>query len=164
MKALKNIFLVPFLLAGILSFGQSTPNITDPRLDFKLPAQGGDSLQLSSLKGKVFVLDFWASWCAPCRVANKWMVKLYSKYKDKGFEILSVSIDDNEKEWKRAMKADKLTWLQVNDDGGWKSSTAKKWQIMSIPFSFLIDKNGNIVAYDLEKEELENKIRELLEL
>ncbi len=164
MKALKYTFVVPFLLACIFAIGQTTPNITDPRLDFKLPAQNGDSIQLSSLKGKVFVLDFWASWCAPCRVANKGMVKLYSKYKDKGLEILSVSIDDNEKDWKRAMKADKLTWLQVNDDGGWNSATAKKWQIMSIPFSFLIDKNGNIIAYDLEKDELENKVRELLGL
>jgi thiol-disulfide isomerase/thioredoxin len=164
MKTLKIIFFVPFLFTAIFSLGQNNVNITDPRLDFKLPTQNGDSLQLSSLKGKVFVLDFWASWCGPCRVANKSMVKLYSKYKDKGFEILSVSIDDNSKDWKHAMKADKLTWLQVNDDGGWTSSTATKWQINSIPFTFVVDKNGNIVAYDLDKQELENKIRELLGL
>ena len=149
---------------AVAAHAQQTLNITDSRLDFKLPSQNGDSIQLSSLKGKVFVIDFWASWCAPCRMANKWMVKLYSKYKDKGFEILSVSIDENDKDWKRAMKADKLNWLQVNDDGGWNSRTATRWQINSIPFSFLVDKSGNIVAYDLDKEQLENKIRELLGL
>src|SRR5215831_9753520 len=156
MKPLKIIFFVPFLFSAISIFAQNTVNIADPRLDFKLPTQNGDSLQLSSLKWKVFVLDFWASWCGPCRQANKSMVKLYSKYKDKGFEILSVSIDDNSKDWKHAMKADKLTWLQVNDDGGWNSSTATKWQIVQIPFTFLVDKSGNIVAYDLDKSELES--------
>jgi len=116
------------------------------------------------MKGKVFLLDFWASWCVPCRFSNKQLVKLYGKYKEKGFEIVSVSLDDNTKAWKTAMKKDKITWLQVNDDKGWDAPSAAKWQIEAIPTSFLIDKDGNVVAINLEKQDLENKIRELLRL
>jgi peroxiredoxin len=164
MKTLKNIFLFLCLASGIAASAQAEPNITDPRLDFKLPASTGDSIQLSSMKGKVFLLDFWASWCVPCRFSNKELVKIYTKYKENGFEILSVSLDDKKKSWERAMKKDKLTWLQLNDDGGQNALSAIKWQVRAIPSSFLIDKNGNVVGYDLEKQELENKIRELLGL
>jgi peroxiredoxin len=164
MKTLKNIFLFSCLFISISSAAQDIPNITDPRLDFKLPGVNGDSVQLSSMKGKVFLLDFWASWCVPCRSSNKQLVKLYSEYKDKGFEILSVSLDDKKKSWERAMKKDKLTWLQLNDPNGPAGISAAKWQVYAIPSSFLIDKNGNVVAVDLENQELENKIRELLGL
>src|SRR5215468_5487663 len=97
-------FLVAFIV--VLSFsakGQIQPNITDSRLDFSLPGLKGDSIRLSSMKGKVFLLDFWASWCVPCRYSNKQLVKLYSKYKDNGFEILSVSLDESQKDWKKAV-------------------------------------------------------------
>jgi len=164
MLNLKNIFLSCFLLITVSSRSQVVPNITDPRLDFALPGVNGDSIRLSSMKGKVFLLDFWASWCVPCRFSNKQLVKLYGKYKEKGFEIVSVSLDDNTKAWKTAMKKDKITWLQVNDDKGWDAPSAAKWQIEAIPTSFLIDKDGNVVAINLEKQDLENKIRELLRL
>ena len=164
MLNLKNIFLSCFLMITVSSRAQVIPNITDPRLDFALPGVNGDSIRLSSMKGKVFLLDFWASWCVPCRFSNKQLVKLYSKYKEKGFEIVSVSLDDNTKAWKTAMKKDKITWLQVNDDKGWDAQSAAKWQIEAIPTSFLIDKDGNVVAINLEKQDLENRIRELLRL
>src|SRR5262245_27801585 len=77
------------------------PNITDHRLDFTVADLKGDSIKLSSLKGKVFLLDFWASWCGPCRYSNKNLVKLYSKYKEKGLEILSVSLDEERTDWKK---------------------------------------------------------------
>jgi len=89
---------------------------------------------------------------------------LYSKYKDNGFEILGVSLDDNRNEWKKAVNKDKITWLQINDNGGWSAISAAKWNINAIPASFLIDKEGNVVAFDPEKQELENKIRQLLRL
>jgi len=116
------------------------------------------------MKGKVFLLDFWASWCVPCRFSNKQLVKLYARYKDKGFEILGVSLDDNKNAWKKAVSKDKISWLQINDNGGWDALTAIKWNINAIPASFLIDKDGNVVAFDPEKQELENKIRQLLGL
>jgi thiol-disulfide isomerase/thioredoxin len=164
MLNLKNIFFSCFIAIAISSKAQQIPNITDSRLDFSLPDVNGSSFQLSSMKGKVFLLDFWASWCGPCRFSNKQLVKLYSKYKDKGFEIVSVSLDENEKAWKMAAKKDKIAWLQVNDDKGVQATSAAKWQVDAIPASFLVDKDGNVVAINLEKQELENKIRELLRL
>jgi peroxiredoxin len=164
MIRLKNFLVFCFLMVAVSVEAQVTPNITDPRLDFSLPALKGDSIRLSSMKGKVFLLDFWASWCVPCRFNNKNLVKLYSKYKDKGFEILGVSLDDNKKAWQRAVGKDKLTWPQINDSKGWDAMSAAKWQVDAIPASFLIDKDGNVVAINVEKQELENKIRQLLGL
>lgn len=165
MKILKTYFLSTCLaLITFSARAQVTPNITDSRLDFILADAKGDSIRLSSLKGKVLLLDFWASWCTPCRFSNKNLTKLYSKYKDKGFEILGVSLDDNGNAWRRAMSKDKISWLQIRDPGGWDAISAAKWQVDAIPASFLIDKNGNVVAINAEKQELESKIRQLLGL
>jgi len=161
---LKNFLVFCFVLIAISSKAQQQPNITDSRLDFSLPDMKGDSLRLSSMRGKVFLLDFWASWCVPCRFSNKDLVKLYARYKDKGFEILGVSLDDNKNAWKRAVTRDRISWLQVNDLKGWDALSAAKWQVDAIPASFLIDKDGNVVAINAEKQELENKIRQLLGL
>ena len=161
---LKNLFIVCFVTLAVSARAQMQPNIADSRLDFSLPDLKGDSVRLSSMKGKVFLLDFWASWCVPCRFSNKQLVKLYDRYKGKGFEILGVSLDDNRGAWKKAVSKDKITWLQINDNGGWDAISATKWNINAIPASFLIDKDGNVVAFDPEKQELENKIRQLLGL
>jgi peroxiredoxin len=130
--------------------------------DIALPSVNGDTIHLSSLKGKVVLLDFWASWCGPCRYSNKQLVKLYPKYKSKGFEIFSVSIDDDKSKWKNAIKKDKIDWLQVNDAGGWDAQTAVKWNINEIPTSYLIDKKGKLIAMDLEGKELEKTLKDLL--
>lgn len=140
------------------------PNITDHRLDFRIAGIKGDSIQLSSLKGKVLLLDFWASWCGPCRFTNKQLVKLYNKYKDKGLEILSVSLDEKSTDWRKAVTKDKMVWMQGIDTGGWDAGSAIKWQIDALPSSFLVNKEGNVVAINLEKDELEKKIKELLGL
>jgi thiol-disulfide isomerase/thioredoxin len=164
MISLKNFLVFVFLVFAFASKAQVQPNITDSRLDFSLPDLKGDSLRLSSMKGKVFLLDFWASWCVPCRYSNKNLVKLYAKYRDKGFEIVGVSLDNKTNDWKKAVSKDKITWVQINDAGGWDARSAAKWQVDAIPASFLIDKDGNVVAINAEKEELENKIRQLLGL
>jgi glutathione peroxidase-family protein len=161
---IKNTLIASFVMIAASAKGQLQPNIEDSRLDFSLPSLKGDSIRLSSMKGKVFLLDFWASWCVPCRYSNKQLVKLYSKYKDKGFEILGVSLDEKRNEWKKAVSKDKITWLQINDDGGWNAISAAKWNINAIPASFLIDKDGNVVAFDPEKQDLEIKIKQLLGL
>lgn len=128
-----------------------------------LPSVNGDTIRLSSLKGKVVLLDFWASWCGPCRVSNKNMVKLYAKYKASGFEILGVSLDDEKSKWKNAIKQDKVTWLQVNDAGGWDAKIAQAWEINAIPTSYLIDKEGRLLAMDLEGKDLEKALKYLLD-
>jgi len=164
MIRLKNFLVFCFVIIVVTTRAQEQPNITDSRLDFSLPDMKGDSLRLSSMKGKVFLLDFWASWCGPCRYSNKNLVKLYSKYKKKGFEILSVSLDDDVYAWKRAVNQDRISWLQINDSKGWSATSAARWQVDAIPASFLIDKDGNVVAINAEKKELESKIRQLLGL
>src|SRR5262249_28941016 len=99
----RNILIASFVVIAVSAKGQMQPNIADSRLDFSLPSLEGDSIRLSSMKGKVFLLDFWASWCVPCRYSNKQLVKLYSKYKDNGFEILGVSLDEKRNEWRKAL-------------------------------------------------------------
>ena len=141
---------------------EAQPSYGRPAQEIELPTLKGDSLRLSALKGKVVLLDFWASWCGPCRASNHSLVKLYEKYKNKGFEIFSVSIDESRKEWERAIKRDRITWLQVNDNKGWYGKTPTSWNIYEIPTSFLIDKDGRLVAMDLEGKELEAMLKDLL--
>lgn len=157
----KILFLFLFLIAteGIIAqakYGQNAYEVA-------LPSVNGDTIKLSSLKGKVILLDFWASWCPPCRASNKRLTKLYPKYRDKGFEILGVSIDDDAKDWKRAILKDKISWLQVMDKGGWDSPSAVKWNLNAVPTSYLINKEGMLVAMDLDGKELEKALNDLLE-
>ena len=122
----------------------------------------GQPLALSSLKGKVVLLDFWASWCGPCRQYNPELVAIYKKYKDKGFEIFAVSLDKSAEKWKEAIKTDQLEWLHVSDLKGWASAPAQKYQVTSIPTAILLDKEGKIIARDLKGIYLEKALDELL--
>jgi len=161
-KKITPVFVL--LLAGIFSYGQhEVANITDPRLLIKLPDVKGDSISLASLKGKVVLLDFWASWCLPCRAANKKLVKLYGKYKTQGFEIFSVSVDDERRDWIKAIEKDKITWLQVNDPRNWGAQSALNWGISVLPTTFLINKKGDVVAIDPAEKGLESSIKNLLQ-
>ncbi|HLF45151.1 MAG TPA: TlpA disulfide reductase family protein [Chitinophagaceae bacterium] len=156
------VFIVSMLFFTLAKAQQTIPNIADPRLNFTAQDVNGDSVQLSSFKGKVFLLDFWASWCGPCRVSNRQLIKLYNKYKDKGFEILGVSLDDEKKDWVKAIGKDKVTWPQLISLGGWDAEAAIKWNIEAIPASFLVNQSGDVVAIDPEKNELEKRVKELL--
>ncbi|MFN4314844.1 MAG: TlpA family protein disulfide reductase [Chitinophagaceae bacterium] len=151
-----------FSVSGTVFAQSEIANITDPRLQVRLPDVNGDSISLSSLKGKVVLLDFWASWCLPCRAANKKLVKLYAKYRAQGFEIFGVSVDESKAAWKKAISKDKITWMQVNDDGGNMGKTITDWNVTVIPTSFLINKKGDVVAIDATGRELEELIRKLL--
>lgn len=129
--------------------------------DINLPRPNGELLALSSLQGNYVLIDFWASWCRPCRMENPNVVRVYNKYKDKGFEIYGVSLDQNEGAWKAAIEQDKLTWKHVSDLKYWKSSVVPLYGIKGIPMTVLLDKEGKIIAKNLRGEQLEQKLAEI---
>lgn len=132
--------------------------------DFSQNDVNGKPVQLSSFKGKYVLVDFWASWCGPCRQENPNVVKLFNKYKGKGFTVLGVSLDkpDGKAAWLAAIKSDGLTWTQVSDLKGWSNLAAGLYGVRSIPQNFLIDPQGKIVAKDLRGDDLDSALEKLL--
>jgi len=130
--------------------------------EIKLTDMYGESKKLSSLRGKVVLVDFWASWCGPCRRENPKVVALYKKYKARGFEIFGVSLDDNKDRWLQAIGADNLTWTHVSELKKWDSEVVRTYRISAIPFSVLIDRNGKVIDKGLTSEEIDKKLQEIL--
>lgn len=124
--------------------------------------QAGKPLKLSDLRGKYVLIDFWASWCGPCRKVNPELVKLYQKFKSPAFEILGVSLDENDAKWKEAIEKDQLGWLHVSDLKGWKNEVAEQYGIRAVPQNFLLDPSGKVVAKNLKVDELEAELNKLL--
>ena len=133
-----------------------------PATDFTQKTPKGKEISLSSLKGQVVLVDFWASWCRPCMAAMPELKTMYGKYKSQGFEILGVSLDKDSTRWARTIEIQKLNWLQISDLGSWSNKAAQLYGVRSIPATFLIDKKGNIAAKNLHGTALEMKIEELL--
>jgi peroxiredoxin len=139
-----------------LSVGKVAP-------DFEMASLDGDKVKLSQLRGKYVLLDFWASWCAPCREENPNVVKQYNAFKNKGFTVLGVSLDRDREQWKKAIKDDGLTWTHVSELKHWDSDIVKQYAIEGIPSSFLLDKEGKILAKNLRGEELQQFLTKLLQ-
>ncbi len=138
--------------------------IGKPFVDFRMPGPDGTSIALSDFagKGKVVLIDFWASWCGPCRHEMPNVVKAYQKHKDKGFEIIGVSLDNKREPWLKAIKDLQMTWPQLSDLDGWKSEGAKLYAVNGIPQTILLDGNGIIIAKGLRGDELEKKLNEIM--
>ncbi|MER3464861.1 MAG: alkyl hydroperoxide reductase [Chitinophagaceae bacterium] len=130
--------------------------------DFTLPDTSGKPVALSSFKGKYVLVDFWASWCQPCRMENPNVVKAYNQYKDKNFTVLGVSLDKQKDAWVAAIKQDSLAWTHVSDLQFWNSAVVPLYSIESIPYNVLLDPNGMIIGRGLRGEELDNKLKEVL--
>jgi thiol-disulfide isomerase/thioredoxin len=123
------------------------------------PLKGKKTMKLSDLKGKVVLIDFWASWCGPCRRENPNVVKTYEKYEKDGFTILSVSLDNDKAKWLEAIEKDKLVWpYHVSDLGGWNSKVARMYEVSSVPFTVLLGKDGKIIKTNLRGPALEAEL------
>jgi peroxiredoxin len=130
--------------------------------EIALPDTSGKIFTLSSLRGKYVLIDFWASWCGPCRREMPEVKKIYEKYKNKNFEILGVSLDREKKEWIKAIHEDKLPWKHVSDLKFWDCQAAREYNVQSIPYTVLVDPEGKILAKELRGEELEKKLAEVI--
>jgi len=137
--------------------------IGNPYTDFELPTPDGESLRVSEVhNGNVMLIDFWASWCGPCRRANPEVVDIYSEFKDQGFEILGVSLDKDAASWKKAIEDDNLMWPQISDLEFWNSKGAELYGVPAIPHTVLVDREGTIIAKNLHGDELREAIESLL--
>ena len=142
-------FVQQMAVLKAVQVGQSAPAFTINNLE-------GKPLSLADFKGKFVLLDFWASWCQPCRQENPNVVKVYNKFKNKNFDILGISLDTDKAAWQNAIKADGLTWHHVSELKDFNGETVRKYQVDAIPSSFLINPQGIIVAKNLRGEELDS--------
>lgn len=154
MKFLTTVCCMLLIQAAVIA----QPAVGTKSPDVALPNMTGSQVKLSSFKGKVVLLDFWASWCGPCRRTMPGLKKVYAKYKSKGFEIYAISVDQDAAAWKQAVSQDATPWTHVLDSQG---NVATQWNVRYIPNSYLLDKDGKVLGVNLTEEELEKQLAKL---
>jgi peroxiredoxin len=159
-SSVKNSFFGRQILTAIQAGKRTMIGLSAPA--FKLRDKNGNMISLDSYKGKYTLVDFWASWCGPCRAENPNLVKAYNQFKSQRFDILSISLDDSRKHWLDAVTKDQLPWTQVSDLKGSKSEVKELYGIKSIPMNYLLDQDGKIIAKNLRGEELQQKLKEVI--
>jgi peroxiredoxin len=135
--------------------------ISQPAPDFSIPDTSGNIVKLEDFKGKYVLIDFWASWCAPCRAANPLLVEAYQRFSNKNFTIVGISVDRNEENWKNAIVADRLPWVNISNLEGW-DAVSEDYAVEAIPQNFLLDTAGIIIDKNLEPEQLIDKLDKIL--
>lgn len=135
--------------------------ISQPAPNFSIPDTRGKTVELNNFKGKYVLVDFWASWCAPCRAANPKLVEIYNQFSDKNFTIVGISVDKSEKRWKKAIESDKLPWINLSNLKGW-DKVSENYGVKAVPQNFLLDTNGIIIDKNIEPKHLIDKLEELL--
>lgn len=155
--------LLVFLVVVAKAQGVLGIPIDQPAPDFIQNDIDGKPVSLESIKGKYILLDFWASWCGPCRMENPNLVVAYKKYHEKGFEIIGISLDEDKDAWEKAINQDNLTWTQLSDLKGYDNEVAKLYNVTALPYNYLINPEGKIIARLLKKERLTDRLEKSFE-
>ena len=147
------------LLMGSFYKGNAQIKIGDPLPNSTLSTVLNEKVDLSSFKGKVLLVDFWASWCAPCRVANKKLVKFHSQYNGANLEIIGISLDTDKVKWESAVKKDRIEYIQLNEPKGFDAKVAVQFGVEELPTSYLFDRTGTLIAINPTEEEIITQIK-----
>jgi len=158
---LKSSFYGTKLLNHLNELNSPVIHVGDQVIDFTLNDMNGKPVSIIDYRSKFVLIDFWASWCAPCRAENPNLLKVYEEYNSKGFEIIGISLDTKKDAWLSAIEKDNLSWTNLSDLKGWKSEPAQHYEIKGIPRNMLIDKTGKIIAVDLRGADLQSKLEQI---